>query len=65
MKRKIIIKEMEKKSGENIQSLQVDSISGNYFVTIPEWMVNELSWYEDSEIKLILDGNELILAEKK
>ena len=56
---------MEKKSGENIQSLQVDSISGNYFITIPEWMVNELSWYEDSEIKLILDGNELILAEKK
>jgi len=56
---------MQKKSGENIQSLQVDSISGSYFVTIPEWMVNELSWYEDSEIKLILDGNELILAEKK
>ena len=56
---------MQKKSGENIQSLQVDSISGNYFVTIPEWMVNELSWYEDSEIKLVLEGSELILTEKE
>jgi antitoxin component of MazEF toxin-antitoxin module len=56
---------MQKKSGENIQSLQVDSISGNYFLTIPEWMINELSWYEDTEINLTLDGNELILSEKR
>lgn len=56
---------MQKKSGENIQSLQVDSVSGSYCITIPEWMVNELSWYEDSQIKLTLDGNELVLTEKE
>jgi len=56
---------MQKKSGENIQTLQVDSISGSYCITIPEWIVNELSWYEDTEIKLSLDGNEWVLIEKK
>lgn len=56
---------MQKKSGENIQPLQVDSITGSYCITIPEWIVNELSWYEDTEIKMTLDGNELILTEKQ
>jgi hypothetical protein len=56
---------MQKKSGENIQFLQTDSISGSYCIKIPEWIVNELSWYEDTEINLTLDGNELILSEKK
>jgi len=56
---------MQKKSGENIQPLQVDSISGSYCIMIPEWMINELSWYEDTEITLTLDGDELILSEKK
>ena len=56
---------MQKKPGENIQPLESDSISGSYYITIPEWMINELSWYEDTEINLTLDGNELILSEKR
>jgi len=56
---------MQKKSGENIQHLQVDAVTGSYCIAIPEWIVNELSWYEDTEIKMTLDGNELVLTEKK
>lgn len=56
---------MQKKSGENIQSLQVDSISGDYCIKIPEWIINELSWYEDTEISIMLEGSEIILSEKK
>jgi len=55
---------MKKNSGENIQPLQVDPITGNYYLIIPEWMINELSWYEDTEIKIIMDSNELVLSEK-
>jgi len=55
---------MKKNSGKNFQPLQVDSITGEYYVIIPEWMANDLSWYEDTEINLILDGNEIILSEK-
>lgn len=56
---------MQKKSAENIQFLQVDSITGDYCIKIPEWIVNELSWYEDTEISISLEGSEIILAEVK
>jgi hypothetical protein len=55
---------MKKNFGENFQRLQVDPVTNEYYVTIPEWVVNELSWYEDTEIKLSLDAGDLILTEK-
>lgn len=54
---------MKKNSGEETAILQVDPITGEYYITIPEWMVNELSWYEDTEVNLEFDGNEIILTE--
>lgn len=56
---------MKKNSGENTQTLQIDPISGEYYINIPEWVVNDLSWYEDTEILLNLEGSDLILSEKK
>lgn len=54
---------MKKNSGENIQPVQVDPITGNYYVIIPEWIANELSWYEDTNVKFMLEGNEVVLGE--
>jgi hypothetical protein len=56
---------MKKNSGKNFEVLQVDPISGEYYIVIPEWIVNELSWYEDSEINLSLEGTDLVLSEKE
>jgi hypothetical protein len=55
---------MRKKSGDEKRPIEVDPISGEYSIKIPEWMINELSWYEDTEIIFTLDGNELILSEE-
>jgi hypothetical protein len=55
---------MKKNSGNNFRSVQVDPITGEYYVTIPEWMVNELEWYEDTEVQFNLEGNEIIISEK-
>lgn len=55
---------MQKNSGNIFESLQVDPITGKYFLVIPEQLINELSWYEDTRIKLSIDGDELILAEQ-
>lgn len=55
---------MKKNSGEEIQPLQVDPITNNYYVIIPEWVANELSWYEDTEISFSLDGKDVILSER-
>jgi len=56
---------MQKNSGEIFESIQVDPITGKYFVNLPEEIVNELSWYEDTEIKISLEGDEIILAERE
>ena len=54
---------MRKKSGEEKRPIEVDPITGEYSIKLPEWMVNELSWYEDTEITFNLDGSEIILSE--
>ena len=55
---------MKKNSGGNSKPVQVDPVTGEYFLIIPEWIVNELSWYEDSEICVKIEGDEVILSER-
>jgi hypothetical protein len=54
---------MKKNSGKNFQILQVDPISGNYYITIPEWIANDLSWYEDTNLNLEVECGERIITE--
>ena len=55
---------MRKNSGKIFESVQVDSISGEYYLIIPESIANELSWYEDTEISFKIEGDEVILTER-
>lgn len=56
---------MKKNSGDIFQLLQVDAITGQYYLEIPEMIVNDLSWYEDTEISLKIEGDEVVLSERK
>jgi len=56
---------MKKNFGENFESLQINSITGEYCIPIPESIINELSWYEDTEISIKLEGSEIVISEKK
>jgi hypothetical protein len=55
---------MKKNPGDNLRSVQVDPITGEYYITIPEWMMNELSWYEDTEVEFKLEGDEIVISER-
>ena len=55
---------MKKNPGEIFESVQVDPITGDYYVIIPEIVANELSWYEDTEIEFKIEGDEVILTER-
>jgi hypothetical protein len=55
---------MKKNFGEIFESIQVDPITGKYFIFLSEQVMNELEWYEDTEIRMIMDGGELILSER-
>jgi hypothetical protein len=56
---------MKKNFGKNFETIQVDPITGNYYVIIPEWVANDLSWYEDTEIEFGIEGNEVVLRERE
>jgi len=53
---------MKKNSGGNSKFVQVDPITGEYYTLIPEWVINELDWYEDTEIYFNVEGNEVVLT---
>jgi len=56
---------MKKNPEKNFAVVEVDPITGDYFARIPEWMMTELGWYEDTEVKVILEGNEIVITERK
>ena len=56
--------EMQKNSGDIFESVKVDPISGEYYLTIPEQIINDLSWYEDTEIRFSIEGDEVVLSER-
>lgn len=55
---------MKKNSGDIFESIEVDPITGSYYIKIPEQIMNDLSWYEDTQISFNLEGNEVILSER-
>lgn len=64
MKKVVCNTQMKKNSGDIFKSVQVDPITGDYYLIIPEQIMNELSWYEDTEINFNVEGNEVILSER-
>ena len=58
------LKEMKQNSGDIFETIEVDPISGDYYIKIPEQIMNELSWYEDTEIFIKVEGDEVVLSER-
>ena len=56
---------MKKNSGKIFESIQIDSVTNNYYVEIPEWVINDFGWYEDTDIQLTIDGDEIIIKERE
>ena len=55
---------MRKNFGEIFETVEVDPVTGQYFIKLPEQIINDLSWYEDTEISFKLEGTELVLSER-
>ena len=54
---------MQKNPGENFTTIEVDPITGEYYVTIPEWILSEYGWYEGTVVNMEVDGNCIIITE--
>ena len=57
--------EMQKNSAENFTTVEVDPVTGEYYVVIPEWILNEYGWYEGTELNMEVDGDCIVITEIK
>ena len=56
-------KNMQKNSGEIFTSIEVDTVTGEYYTVIPEAVVNEMGWFEETPLRWTMDGKEVIIVE--
>tara|TARA_B100001250_G_scaffold267051_1_gene230367 strand:+ start:65 stop:235 length:171 start_codon:yes stop_codon:yes gene_type:complete len=56
---------MLKNFSEIFTTIEIDTVTGEYYTVIPEQIINELSLYEESQIEWNVDGSEAIVKEKK
>lgn len=54
---------MQKNSGENLAIIESDPITGNYYIVIPEWILNEFEWYEGTQVNIETDTKSMIISE--
>ena len=54
---------MKKNPDEIFTSIEIDPVTGEYFTIIPEWIINEQGWYEETELQFNIDSDEVIITE--
>lgn len=45
-------------------TLKVDPVSDEYIIAVPESFVNELDWYEDTEVNMTLSEDGIFIEEE-
>ena len=61
MKKEIPI--MQKNSAENFSTIEVDPVTGEYVVIIPEWVISEFGWYEGTEVNMEVENGCIVITE--
>ena len=52
-----------KKYEDSKVSLKTDGVTNEYKITVPEWVVNEFDWYEDTELVWHVDDSGIHIQE--
>jgi len=56
---------MQKNSGKFLTTIEVDTVTGEYYTVIPEQLMNEFGWYEETNLQWVVDADEIIITEYK
>ena len=57
------IPDMQKNPGENLSTVEVDPVTGEYVIKLPEWVISEFGWYEGTEVNMEVDGDSIVVTE--
>ena len=55
---------MKKNPAEIFTTIETDPITREYFTIIQEWIMNDMNWYEGTELRFNIDTEEVIITEK-
>lgn len=56
-------KDMEKNPAENFTTIEIDSVSGEHYIIIPEWICDEKGWYEGVEVNIEVESDCIIIRD--
>jgi hypothetical protein len=57
------IPHMQKNPGQNFTTVEVDPVTGEYVIQVPEWIISEFGWYEGTEVNMEVDGDSILITE--
>ena len=52
-----------KKYQDSTSPIIVDQITNEYKITVPEWIVNEFDWYEDTKLVWVVNNEGIHIQE--
>jgi bifunctional DNA-binding transcriptional regulator/antitoxin component of YhaV-PrlF toxin-antitoxin module len=52
---------MRKNSGPILVTVGVDEVTGDYMIDFPEFLINDMGWYEGTVLELRVDGNDIVI----
>ena len=56
---------MLKNFAEIFSTIEVDTVTGEYYTVIPEQVINEMNLYEDTELQWREESDEIIIKERE
>jgi bifunctional DNA-binding transcriptional regulator/antitoxin component of YhaV-PrlF toxin-antitoxin module len=56
---------MQKNPEENFTTVEVDTVTGEYYINIPEWVLNDFGWYEGTQVNMEVEGDCIVITEIK
>ena len=56
-------KDMQKNPQENLTVVEIDPVSGEHYIVIPEWICDEKGWYEGVEVNIEVESDCIIVRD--
>ena len=54
---------MQKNPKENLTTIEIDPVSGEHYVIIPEWICDDNRWYEGVEVNIEVESDCIIIRD--
>ena len=54
---------MQKNPQKNFTTIEIDQVTGEHYVIIPEWILDEKGLYEGTEVNIEVDNNCILITD--